>query len=152
MFFNDELFKLLPTCSCMICLRRYETKIVKKQPTLEASEDFPQGKSTSKKLCTVLPTVVFNISISFVIYSCLFKINQSILYSAIFKIRPSEKIRPSIFGTQFFYFFQIRKKAKKSAIIFSYQSQISIRFILDLTYLKIHISVPKSVPSEWFPL
>jgi hypothetical protein len=47
-------------------LRRYETKIVKKQPTLEASEDFPQGKSTSNKLCTVLPTVVFfNISIKF---------------------------------------------------------------------------------------
>jgi hypothetical protein len=78
----------------MILLRRYETKIVKKQPTLEASEDFPQGKSTSNKLCTVLPTVVF------------------------FKIRPSEKNRPSIFGTQFFYFFQIRKQAKKSAIIF----------------------------------
>jgi hypothetical protein len=48
----------------------------------------------------------------------LFKINQSILYFAIFKIRPSEKFRPSIFGTQFFYFFQIRKQAKKSAIIF----------------------------------
>ena len=37
----------------------------KKQPTLEASEDFPQGKSTSNKLCTLLPTVVFNISIKF---------------------------------------------------------------------------------------
>ena len=136
----------------MILLRRYWTKILKKQPTLEVSEDFPQGKSTSNKLCTLLPTVVFNISIIFCHYSCLFKINQSILYSAIFKFRPSEKFRPSIFGTQFFYFFQIRKQAKKSAIIFSYQSQISIRFMLDLTYLKIHISVPKSIPSEWFPL
>jgi hypothetical protein len=48
----------------------------------------------------------------------LFKINQSIFYCAIFKLRPSEKIRPNIFGTQFFYFFQIRKQAKKSAIIF----------------------------------
>jgi hypothetical protein len=133
----------------MILLRRYKTKIVKKQPTLEASEIFPTEKSTSNKLCTVLPTVVFfNISISFCHYSCLFKINQSILYSAIFKFRPSDKFRPSIFGTQFFYFFQIRKQAKKSAIIFSYQSQISIRFMLDLTYLKIHISVPKSIPSE----
>ena len=132
----------------MILLRRYETKILKKQPTLEASEIFPTEKSTSNKLCTVLPTVVFTISISFCHYSYLFKINQSILYFAIFKIRPSDKFRPSIFGTQFFYFFQIRKQAKKSAIIFSYQSQISIRFMLDLTYLKIHISAPKSVPSE----
>jgi hypothetical protein len=41
----------------MILLRRYETKILKKQPTLEVSEDFPQGKSTSNKLCTVLATV-----------------------------------------------------------------------------------------------
>jgi hypothetical protein len=41
----------------MVLLRRYYTKILKKQPTLEASEDFPQGKSTSNKLCTVLPTV-----------------------------------------------------------------------------------------------
>ena len=113
---------------------------------MEASEIFPTEKSTSNKLCTVLPTVVFTISISFCHYSCLFKINQSILYFAIFKIRPS------IFGTQFFHIFSIRKQAKKSAIIFSYQSQISIRFILDLTYLKIHISVPKSIPSEWFPL
>ena len=143
------MVKLVPTCLCMILLRRYWTKILKKQPTLEVSEDFPQGKSTSNKLCTVLPTVVFfNISISFCHYSYLFKINQSIFYCAIFKLRPSEKIRPSIFGTQFFYFFQIRKQAKKSAIIFSYQSQISIRFMLDLTYLKIHISVPKSIPSE----
>jgi hypothetical protein len=48
----------------MILLRRYKTKIVKKQPTLEASEIFPTEKSTSNKLCTVLPTVVFfNISI-----------------------------------------------------------------------------------------
>jgi hypothetical protein len=45
------------TCLCMVLLRRYYTKILKKQPTLEASEDYPQGKSTSNKLCTVLPTV-----------------------------------------------------------------------------------------------
>ncbi len=96
----------------MILLRRYETKIVKKQPTLEVSEDFPQGKSTSNKLCTVLPTVVFTISISFCHYSCLFKINQSILYFAIFKIRPSDKFRPSIFGTQFLIFFKSANKLK----------------------------------------
>ena len=84
----------------------------KKQPTLEVSEDFPQGKSTSNKLCTVLPTVVFTISISFCHYSCLFKINQSILYFAIFKIRPSEKIRPSIFGTQVLIFFKSANKLK----------------------------------------
>ena len=47
----------------MILLRRYETKIVKKQPTLEASEDFPQGKSTSNKLCTVLYIVFFYLNI-----------------------------------------------------------------------------------------
>jgi len=64
-FYTIGCVKLWATCLCMILLRRYETKIVKKQPTLEVSKDFPQGKSTSNKLCTVLPTVVFNISIKF---------------------------------------------------------------------------------------
>jgi hypothetical protein len=62
----------------MVLLRRYETKILKKQPTLEASEDFPQGKSTSNKLCTVLPTVVFLIfqSVFVIIRVCLKSISQ----------------------------------------------------------------------------
>jgi hypothetical protein len=62
----------------MILLRRYEIKILKKQPTLEVSEDFPQGKSTSNKLCTLLPTVVFLIFQSFfvIIRVCLKSISQ----------------------------------------------------------------------------
>ena len=54
----------------MILLRRYETKIVKKQPTLEASEDFPQGKSTSNKLCTLLPTVFLALYKNHLSYLC----------------------------------------------------------------------------------
>ena len=140
----------------MILLRRYQTNNTKKttnigsvRACLRQAGIFRKENPPAINYARCCPLQFFLIFQSnFCHYSCLFKINQSILYSAIFKFRPSDKFRPSIFGTQFFYFFQIRKQAKKSAIIFSYQSQISIRFMLDLTYLKIHISVPKSIPSE----
>jgi hypothetical protein len=37
MLIFNSVSALCTTCLCMILLRRYETKIVKKQPTLEAS-------------------------------------------------------------------------------------------------------------------
>jgi hypothetical protein len=75
---------LRTTCLCMILLRRYETKIVKKQPTLEAFEDFPQGKSTSNKLCTVLPTGFYQSLIQFNSFSLIFFKKSASIFPAEF--------------------------------------------------------------------
>jgi hypothetical protein len=53
----------------------------KKQPALEVSEDFPYGKSTSNKLCTVLPTVVLLFQSVFVIIRICLKAVSFVFYN-----------------------------------------------------------------------
>ena len=98
----------------MVCCDVIRLIIVKKQPTLEVSEDFPQGKSTSNKLCTVLPTVVFfNISIKFLslFVFCLKSISQFCISQFLKSARVRKSAR--VFSAHsFFIFFKSANKLK----------------------------------------
>ena len=90
----------------------------KKQPALEVSEDFPYGKSTSNKLCTVLPTVVLLFQSVFVIIRICFKSIGQFCIPQFFK-------SARVFSANgFFIFFRSTDKLKNPPQIF----HISVRF------------------------